>query len=215
MIIGIILMWIILVICITIHEFAHAYMAEHLGDPTARLAGRLSLNPLVHIDMLGTVLLPLLTAISGSPLLIGWAKPTPFDPFNLRHPKKDSALIALAGPVSNLLIALFIAIIIRLPIFGVLGYWVIGLLALLIRLNILLAVFNLIPIHPLDGFKVVAGILPKEYYSSWMSLQRYGILLLLILLFPLFGTSPLTSIISPIVNLILNILLPGGLGRIT
>ncbi|MBI4991457.1 site-2 protease family protein [Candidatus Gottesmanbacteria bacterium] len=212
--IGFLIGWIILIIVITIHEFAHAYVADHFGDPTPRLAGRLTLNPTVHIDPIGTVLLPLMTMLSGAGIFFGWAKPTPFDPFNLRNPKKDSALIAFAGPVSNLLFALLLSILIRMPFFGLLGYWVIGLFEMLIQLNIVLAVFNLIPIHPLDGFKVVAGLLPKKYYNDWLSLERYGIIFLILLIFPFFGGSPITALISPVVNFILSFLLPTKMGGI-
>lgn len=207
-IIGIITGWLILIIAITIHEAAHAWMADRLGDPTARIAGRLTINPLAHIDPIGTVVLPLLLALSGSGFLIGWAKPTPFDIFNLRNPKRDAALIALAGPVSNLLLAVMCAVFVRFLTPGLLDHLLISLL----RINVFLAIFNLLPIHPLDGFKVVAGILPKQYYASWMSLQRYGLLFLIILLFPLFGSSPIGAILGPIVRLIISILIPGGVG---
>lgn len=205
--------WFLLVIAITIHEFAHAFAAEQLGDPTARIMGRLSLNPIVHMDPIGTVLLPLLLFFSGSSFFIGWAKPTPFDPFNLRNPKRDSALIALAGPVSNLLFATVLAIIYRLPI-PILNSQLGLYLYYFIQMNIVLAIFNLIPVHPLDGFKVVAGILPHQYYQDWLSLERYGMLLLLFLIFPFFGASPLSTILSPIVNLVLSILLPARVGGI-
>ena len=198
-----------LLIAITIHEFSHAYFADRLGDPTPKLMGRISLNPLVHLDPLGT-LMPFLVGF-------GWGKPVQFDPFNLRNPKKDSVIISLAGPASNLILATILSLILRISLqIGLISQIsLIGLIFYpLIQLNVLLAIFNLIPIHPLDGFKVVAGLLPKQYYASWMELERYGLLFLIILLFPIFGSSPISSILSPIVNFILSILLPGGRGGV-
>ncbi|MBI4067120.1 site-2 protease family protein [Candidatus Gottesmanbacteria bacterium] len=199
-----------LLVAITIHEFSHAYMADRLGDPTPKLMGRITFNPLAHLDVLGTLMLVLVG--------FGWGKPVQFDPFNLRHPKKDSALISLAGPASNLILASILSLILRVasPIGLISPISLIeSILEPFIYLNVLLAIFNLIPIHPLDGFKVVGGLLPKHYYDSWVQLERYGLLFLIILLFPIFGTSPIISIISPIVNLILGILIPGGSGGIT
>lgn len=191
-----------LLVAITIHEFSHALLADKLGDPTPRLMGRLTLNPLAHLDPIGTIMLLLVS--------FGWGKPVQFDPFNLKHPTKDAAIISLAGPIANLLLATVLSLVLRLFPLILLNSFLIP----IIYLNVILAVFNLIPIHPLDGFKVVAGLLPKQYYSSWMELERYGIIFLIILLFPLFGSSPITSILSPIVSFILNLLLPGGVGGI-
>ena len=200
--------WIILIIAITIHEFSHAFVADKLGDPTPKLTGRLTLNPINHLDIFGTVLLPLMALLSGSYFLIGWAKPVQIDPFNLRNPKKDNMMISLAGPISNLLLAITLSILIQLPFIGLLDYWFIGLFERLIQINVVLAIFNLIPIHPLDGFSVVAGLMPKKYYSDWLSFSSYGMLFLILLIFPFFGNSPISAIISPVVNLILSILLP-------
>lgn len=203
-----------LVTAITIHEFAHAYAAEHLGDPTPRLQGRLTLNPLAHLDPLGTIMLLIAR--------FGWGKPVQFDPFNLRHPRRDSAIISLAGPVANLLLASVCAILlqilfnIRLPliphsVIGLFVYLIIGLLQPVIILNVVLAVFNLVPIHPLDGFKIVGGILPREYAQQWQELEPYGMIFLIFLIFPLFSAvSPISTIISPIINFILTILLPSA-----
>lgn len=202
-----------LVVAITIHEFSHAAAAERLGDPTPRLQGRLTLNPLAHLDPLGTLMLLFVH--------FGWGKPVVFDPYNLRHPRRDSAIISIAGPVSNLLLATACAILLGIlfnfrfafignSFIGVLVYWIIGLFKPLIVLNVVLAVFNLIPIHPLDGFKIVEGILPEEYATQWQQLQPYGILFLLFLIFPFGRISPISMIINPIVGFILSILLPGG-----
>lgn len=200
-----------LVIAITIHEFAHAWAAERLGDPTPRLMGRLTLNPLAHLDPLGTLMLLIAR--------FGWGKPVQFDPFNLRHPRRDGALISLAGPVSNLILALVCSIMIsllfsyRVPlisysIIGLFVYWLIGLLQPLVVLNVILAVFNLIPIHPLDGYKIVGGILPENYARQWAELEGYGMVFLILLILPLAGTSPIHTIISPIINVLLSLLLP-------
>ncbi len=192
------LFWVIaLVFAITIHEFAHAWAAERLGDPTPRLMGRLTLNPLAHLDPLGTIMLLVAR--------FGWGKPVQFDPFNLRHPRRDSAIISLAGPVSNLLLAIFCSLFLRLS----LDNWIIGLLDNLIIMNVVLAVFNLVPIHPLDGFKIVGGILPEEYARQWAELEGYGMIFLIILILPLGGgASPVSQLISPVINFILTLLLP-------
>ena len=189
-------------IAITIHEAAHAFVADKLGDPSPRLAGRLTLNPIAHIDLYGTVLVPFLLLFIGSPFVFGWAKPVPVDPYNLAHPKKDSALISFAGPLVNILLATALAILFK---FG-LGN---ELTLALIRFNVVLAVFNLIPVHPLDGSKVLIGLLPtKEGNELDAFLNRYGMILLLFLIFPLFGgVSLLSQIISPIINSILTLLL--------
>lgn len=199
----------LLIMAIAIHEFAHAAAADHLGDPTPRLSGRLTLNPLAHLDPIGTFLL----FFAG----FGWGKPVMFDPFNLRNPRKDAAIISLAGPASNILMAVLGSVLIRLtqniPLFP-LNSLIFEILSLFIYYNVLLAIFNLIPIHPLDGFKVVAGMLPKKYYAEWMALERYGMLFLILLIFPFFGNSPITTLISPIMRFLLSFLLPGKIGGV-
>jgi len=190
---------IFLVCSVAVHEFAHALVADRLGDPTPRAKGRLSLNPLVHLDPLGTLFI----LFWG----FGWGKPVPYDPYNLKDPDRDGAKIALAGPVSSLLLALLGALLIRVSpdtLVAVLaGY--------LVVLNVYLAVFNLVPIHPLDGFQVVAGALPESQREEWYSLRRYGLVLLLFMLFPLVnGQSLLFTVIRPVVNLLLGILVPSG-----
>ena len=145
---------VILGVSITFHEAAHAWTANRLGDPTAAHQGRISLNPLDHIDPLGTVVIPLmlLVATQGRGPVFGWAKPTPFNPLNLSNPKRDSALISIAGPIANVVVAIIFVILFNLT--------EITLFKNVAQLNIVLAIFNLIPIHPLDGFKVVGGLLP-------------------------------------------------------
>lgn len=198
----------LLILAISVHEFSHAFAADRLGDPTPRIAGRLTLYPGAHLDPIGTLLL----FFAG----FGWGKPVPFDPFNLRDPKKDAAFISFAGPLSNLLIAIAASLILRItgnfPL--VISLSLYEVLRMFIYFNVLLAVFNLIPIHPLDGFTVVAGILPKKYYGDWMELSSYGMIFLIFLIFPFFGGSPIGSLLSPIVNFILSFLLPSRFGGI-
>lgn len=190
--------WLIaLVVAITVHEFAHALVADRLGDPTPRLQGRLTLNPLAHLDPLGTLVMLIAR--------FGWGKPVVFDPYNLRHPRRDAALISLAGPISNIIVAISCSLLIRL-----FPYSLIRLFEPVIVLNVVLAIFNLVPIHPLDGFKIVGGILPPEYARQWYELESYGMIFLLFLVFPLFGSvAPINQLISPVINLLLGILLPG------
>ncbi|KKR10585.1 MAG: hypothetical protein UT39_C0018G0058 [Candidatus Woesebacteria bacterium GW2011_GWA1_39_21] len=201
------------VIAITIHEASHAWMSDRLGDPTARLMGRLSFNPLRHLDLYGTVLIPLFLIFIGSPFVFGWAKPVMFDPYNLRNPKKDGALIALSGPASNMLLAIVLAVVFNLinnPFFP--STFLKMLLTDIITINVALAIFNLIPIHPLDGGKIFIGVLPdKDAAEAENFMNRFGLILLLIIIFPLFGrTSALNAFITPIVSLILKILIPGS-----
>lgn len=192
-----------LLLAITVHEFSHAYAADHLGDPTPRLAGRLKLNPFVHIDPFGLIFLFMFG--------FGWGKPVTFDPYNLRNPRKDAAIISLAGPFSNFVLAIVLSVVLksfiffRLPPFETIGYFI---LAPIISLNVILGVFNLLPIHPLDGFKIVGGLLSEHQARDWYSLERYGFIFLLMLIFPFGRTSLLDIIIRPLTSLILNLLIP-------
>jgi len=212
-----IFIWILaFVVAITIHEAAHAYMADRLGDPTARLAGRLSLNPLVHYDPVGTTLLLILVIMRafGIPVIpFGWAKPVQFDPYNLQNPKRDSALISLAGPAANLVLATLISVILRLAYspFSPVSF-AYSLAFPFIILNVALAIFNLIPIHPLDGGKILVGFLPsKEAREVDIFLNHYGLIVLFFLIFPTFGGVSLVSlIVSPVINFLLRILTPGS-----
>jgi Zn-dependent protease len=196
--------WLIsLLTAITIHEFAHAWMAVRLGDPTPKLQGRLTLNPAAHLDPMGTLMLLLIR--------FGWGKPVQFDPYNLANPKRDSALISLAGPAINLFAAVILSIVLRIASapfspFALFSH----LITPFIYLNVVLAIFNLVPIHPLDGGKILVGLLPrKDAIKVDQFLNRYGLILLLLMVFPIFGaTSPILQVISPIVNFILAILLP-------
>ena len=180
---------IVLLFSLTIHETAHAWTADRLGDPTARLLGRISLNPLVHADPIGTVVFPVIAALSHVPL-IGWAKPVPVNARHLRSPRRDFVLVAAAGPASNLLLALAAAVLLRLvPVSPVtigepnVSAPLASFLAQLKQINVLLAVFNMIPIPPLDGGKVLAGLLPRQLAFAFNAIRPYGFLLLYVLMF--------------------------------
>lgn len=158
---------IVLIFSVIIHEVSHGYVAEYLGDPTARLAGRLTFNPVKHIDLFGSILLPGFLAFLGQPI-IGWAKPVPYNPYNLKDPQKGGGLIALAGPLSNILIALVFGLCIRfLSVSEILpleqAQLLTGMFGLIVGMNVLLALFNLVPIPPLDGSKVSALVLPRRW----------------------------------------------------
>jgi Zn-dependent protease len=183
---------VILIISVILHEVSHGYMANFLGDPTARLAGRLTLNPISHIDPFGSIILPLLLALTNSPILLGYAKPVPYNPYNLPG-KYDEALVAGAGPAVNIGLALIFGLLIRF--FGTgMSTQMLSALAAIVFINILLALFNLIPVPPLDGSKVLGGLLPGALgggYSSFrQSFERLGVLsgtFLILLLFYLFA----------------------------
>jgi Zn-dependent protease len=177
--------FVVLLFSLTVHEMAHAWTADRLGDPTARQLGRVSLNPMVHADPIGTILFPLIALISGAPL-IGWAKPVPVNTRQLGSPRRDYVFVAAAGPASNLVIAIAAATVLSvLPISPhTLGDSVnvsvpaATILSQLVRLNVLLAVFNMIPIPPLDGGNVLAGILPRPAAALFNQIRPYGFLLL-------------------------------------
>lgn len=194
--------FIILVIAITVHEFAHAFTADRLGDPTPRSYGRISLNPLRHADPIGTFLLPLLSALTNIPT-IGWAKPVPIDPYNFHHPKRDENIVALAGPSANLFLALLFSLIGRLLHLSNSEF-----IYLPVIINLSLMVFNLLPIPPLDGSHVFLNLLPPEESYKWQqAFDQYGVILLLILVFlPVGGSSILNLIMGPVVYFLFNLI---------
>jgi Zn-dependent protease len=185
-----------LIPAITIHEFSHAWVADYFGDPTPRSYGRLSLNPLRHLDPLGTLMLLFVH--------FGWGKPVPIDPYNLT--KKEETLVALAGPGSNLLMAVLFSTVLH---FLSLNPLFILILRQFVYFNIALAVFNLLPLPPLDGSKLFLNLLPEQQAVEWQSVfDQYGIFLLAILLFlPIGGSNIIGLVISPIINFLLHLLL--------
>lgn len=187
-----------LVLAITIHEFAHAYVADKLGDPTPRYQGRVTLDPRAHLDLIGTLAM-LLTRF-------GWGKPVQFDPYNLKEPIRDTALIALAGPLSNIIVATILSVIIHLlPLPTIISFA----LAQVLLINLVLAIFNFIPVHPLDGSKIILVLLPRDTAFEYEQIMhQYGMFILLALILPLInGTSAVSMIISPVINLLYSIFL--------
>lgn len=169
----------ILMFSIILHELAHGYVALYFGDPTARLANRLTLNPLPHIDPLGSVILPALLVLSQSGFVFGWAKPVPYNPYNLRNRRIAEPLVAAAGSLVNLSIALIFGFIIRFG-YDLLSPAMIEIMSFIVLINVVLALFNMIPIPPLDGSKVLSAFLPHGLYTRYMQLQgfieRYGLI---------------------------------------
>lgn len=189
---------VILIFSAILHEVAHGFVADRLGDPTARLMGRLTLNPKSHIDPFMSVLLPLLLIFSGSPVIFGAAKPVPVDPFNLKERRKDLALVALSGPLTNILLAVFASFLIKLlsipfitALFSpALFSFFFFLFSIILKYNLLLAILNLLPIPPLDGSKVFSLLLPEKEANAYLSLGSIGIFILFfLLLFPIGGFS--------------------------
>lgn len=201
---------VILIVSVVLHEAAHGYMANWLGDPTARLQGRLTLNPINHLDPLGSVILPAILILTHSPLLIGYAKPVPYNPYNLKG-KYDEGLIAFAGPATNILIALIFGLLLRFG-GGALSVELAGAFATIVYINIILALFNLMPIPPLDGSKVlssllmmVSGSLARGYDAFRLNFERLGILsgtLLILILFFLLAPFFFGSVVQPIFELL-------------
>ncbi len=179
-----------LVYSIIIHEYMHGWMADRLGDPTARYAGRLTLNPIPHIDPVGSIFIPAMLVLFNAGFIIGWAKPVPFNPYNLKDKKYGALKVAIAGPVANFFIALSMGVLLRFLPNSLFANPTIAVFAQLISyvvwLNLLLVVFNLIPIPPLDGSKVLLTFLPYRFHQAFYQFERFGILILFLLLFVIF-----------------------------
>ena len=181
-----------------VHEVSHGYMADRLGDPTARLQGRLTLNPLSHIDPVGSIIVPLLTTMFG--FTFGWAKPVPYNPYNLKNRRQGEFLIALAGPLSNIFIALIFGTILRLMDNGLqVASSVMVVFSYIVIINIVLAIFNLVPLPPLDGSKLLFSIFPKQYGQTRLMLERFSPMFILVFVFFLW------QFISPVIPYIFRI----------
>lgn len=199
--VSIALLIIILLPSVILHELSHGLVAKWLGDDTAERAGRLTLNPLVHIDPIGTILIPLILILSQSPIIFGAAKPVPILPSNFDDPKKDMSLVGLAGPVTNFLIAGSAAFLYHLIAVPLDIPELLAILHSFVIVNLFLGLFNLLPIPPLDGSRLLVGILPDAYAIYIVRLERYGLFLLVLLLLAGIG-----SFVSGLVRMILQLL---------
>lgn len=176
---------IVLLFSVIIHELAHGYVANSLGDPTAKYAGRLTLNPIKHLDAFGSIILPLLLFIAQSPVLVGWAKPVPINPYNFRDQKWGTLKVSVAGPATNMALAIFFGLLLRfIPV----GFFIAmpGLLIIfsfIVHINIILAIFNLVPIPPLDGSWVLFKFIPYQFEKVKIFLNQYGVFILMFLIF--------------------------------
>jgi Zn-dependent protease len=177
---------VILLFSIIIHEVSHGTIAYYLGDPTAKEEGRLSLNPLKHLDPIGSILLPLFLMILGGRVIFGWAKPVPINPYNLRDQKYGSAKIAIAGPLVNLALALIFGLILRF--FPIIKFTpgILLMFQYIVWINLLLAIFNLLPLPPLDGSHILFALLPPKYEKIKIFLNQFGLFILLFIIFFLF-----------------------------
>ena len=191
---------------VVIHEVTHGYVANFLGDPTAALQGRLTLNPIKHIDLFGSIILPGIAIITNAGFIIGWAKPVPYNPYNLRGGKWGPAIVALAGPASNFFIAIVFAMVIR---FGLVSGPMLSISGFIVYINLLLGIFNLIPIPPLDGSKVISALIPFSMYERWnrfeLLMQRFGLIVVFLFIFLLWG------IFSTFISFLFILLTGGGI----
>ena len=221
---GILVTLIVLIYSAILHEIAHGLVADKLGDPTARLLGRITLDPRPHIDPMLTIAAPLLLILAHSPVIFGGAKPVPVDPFNLKEGRKDRALVSRAGPMTNLVIAIVASLIfailptranLEFTVFSILqGTFIMSnpldfipyFLGIAVYLNLLLAIFNLVPIPPLDGSKIIAMILPEKYAQAYMSLSSIGFFLIFFLLMFPIGNFSLGDIIFSLIASFLQLL---------
>ncbi len=201
--ISLIFYFVIIIPSSIIHEYAHGWMADRLGDPTARYAGRLTIDPRPHIDLWGTILLPLILFIStNGRFLFAYAKPVPYNPYNLKNQKWGPALVGFAGPAANFLLAAATAFVVHvLNLAGVATASFVGYLALIVYANLTLMVFNLVPLPPLDGSKILFAILPDSMNEVRNFLERYGYILVLIFVFFLF------ELLSPIIQFLFTLLI--------
>ena len=199
---------IIVILSIIFHEVAHGFMADWLGDPTARYAGRLTLNPLPHIDPIGSVAIPGILALTSSPFLIGWAKPVPYNPYNLRNQRWGEALVGAAGPVTNLFIALVFGMVLRFASPLGLSSGIFTMCVTVVSTNLVLALYNLIPLPPLDGSKVLRALLPGNLGVAFGRLEAsmYALGPLGLVIVSLVAISLLWPLLSGLVQLLFNLI---------
>lgn len=181
---------------VVVHEVSHGYAALRLGDPTAKYEGRLTMNPLKHLDPFGSVILPLLLFITNAGFIVGWAKPVPFNPYNLRNARWGEALVAAAGPLSNIVIALIFGLFIRIAFAAgvALSPAALKIISIIVLTNLVLAIFNLVPIPPLDGSKILFSVLPRSALKFRPFLEQYGFFIVIIFIV-FFG-----QVIAPVVG---------------
>ncbi len=197
-----------LILSIVIHEVAHGHAANWLGDPTARLQGRLSLNPIKHVDPLGSVILPALLVIGNASFLFGWAKPVPYNPYNLKNQKWGEAIVAAAGPAVNILLAIIFALLVRFAPLLDLSSSFIELAYLIVFINVLLAMFNMLPIPPLDGSKILMAILPTKakmsYRNFTLQMERLGLfgMFAFVFVFVLIFSQPFFAFVQTVVSVL-------------
>jgi Zn-dependent protease len=191
---------------VVVHEVSHGYAANLLGDPTAKYAGRLTLNPLKHLDPLGSVVVPIILAVFPPHMVFGWAKPVPYNPYNLKNKRWGDLIVAVAGPVSNLLLALFFGLLIRWNFSGgFLPSSFMNIAATIVFVNLILAVFNLVPIPPLDGSKVIFGVLPfRLSFKVKIILERYGLVFLIFFIFFLW------QYVAPVIGFLFQLITGAG-----
>ncbi len=190
--------FLVVLVSLVLHEVAHAYAADRLGDLTPRMRGRLTLNPIPHLDLMGSIILPLLLFLMQSPVLFGWAKPVPFRPDVFKNPKLGTAIVAFAGPFINILLAVVAALVLRTLDFSGLGY---TFFSMTVGINVVLAIFNLVPIPPLDGHHILGAVLPHRWYVKFMSLRKYTPIIMVVFL--LFGWRFIQPIAYSIINFLL------------
>ncbi|OGF65186.1 MAG: hypothetical protein A2Y62_17595 [Candidatus Fischerbacteria bacterium RBG_13_37_8] len=193
---------IIFMLAVAIHESAHAFAADKMGDPTARYLGRITLNPIPHIDLIGTIIVPILGYFAG--FIIGWAKPCPVNPYNFQNPRRDQMIVAFAGPLSNILLASITSLIFIVISYtmALKGSFVESFFARMIFINVILAIFNLIPVPPLDGSWILEGLMPRSWEPAYRQIKPYGFMILLILMV----TGLLWYIVGPLASLLFYLL---------
>jgi Zn-dependent protease len=196
------LYFLVLIVSIVVHEVAHGLAAESQGDPTARMLGRITMNPIKHADPIGSIVLPLILLVSGSNFFIGWAKPVPYNPVNFRNERKGTRIVSMAGIVANFSIAIIVGLAIRVMMTLHLGsLQTFEIMSIIVLVNIVLGIFNLIPIPPLDGFRFLESALPVRFGSFFKQYEQYGIAIMIVFL--LVGVrfiGPLASLVYTVIT---------------